>query len=200
MDTLTAIKERRSVKYFDPNYQMTEAEINTLLEHTILSPTSFNIQNWRFVVVKDKEIKEKLKAASWGQSQVSDASIVVLLCGDLNAWAKEPERYWKDTPAEVQNQIVPMIGKFYQDNPQLQRDEAMRSCGMAGQTIMLAAKAMGYDTCPMIGFNLQQVAEIINLPENHVICFMIVVGKALEPARSRAGQLDLNEVMVIDTF
>lgn len=200
MDTLEAVKQRRSVKKFDPNHQMTDAEINTLMEHTILSPTSFNMQNWRFVVVKDQETKEKLKAASWGQAQVADASIVVLLCGDLNAATKEPERYWRNAPTEVQNQIVPMIGKFYQDNEQLQRDEAMRSCGIAGQTVMLVAKAMGYDTCPMIGFNPQQVAEIINLPEDYVISFMVVVGKALEPARQRAGQLDLSEVMVIDHF
>ncbi len=200
MDTLEAIKQRRSVKKFDPNHQMTDAEINTLMEHTILSPTSFNMQNWRFVVVKDQETKDKLKAASWGQAQVADASIVVLLCGDLNAATKEPEKYWRNAPTEVQNQIVPMIGKFYQDNDQLQRDEAMRSCGIAGQTVMLVAKAMGYDTCPMIGFNPQQVAEIINLPEDYVISFMVVVGKALEPARQRAGQLDLSEVMVIDHF
>ncbi len=54
MDTLEAIKQRRSVKKFDPNHQMTEEEINTLLEHTIHSPTSFNMQNWRFLVVKDQ--------------------------------------------------------------------------------------------------------------------------------------------------
>lgn len=200
MHTLESIAQRRSVKKFDPNHQMTEQEIKTLMEHTILSPTSFNMQNWRFVVVKDQEIKEKLKAASWGQAQVADASIVVLLCGDLQAWAKEPERYWCNAPTEVQSQIVPMIGNFYQNNEQLQRDEAMRSCGIAGQTLMLAAKAMGYDTCPMIGFNPQQVAEIIKLPEDYVICFMVVVGKALEPARPRPGQLNLAEVMVIDHF
>ena len=200
MDTLEAIKQRRSVKHYDRNHQISDQEINTLMEYTILSPTSFNMQNWRFVVVKDPEIKEKLKAASWGQAQVGDASIVVLLCGDLKAWGEEPERYWRNAPEKVQQQIVPMIVKFYQDNQQLQRDEAMRSCGMAGQTIMLAAKAMGYDTCPMIGFDPQKVAEIVNLPKDYVISFMVVVGKALEPARERAGQLDLSEVMVIDKF
>ena len=200
MDTLSAIKERRSIKHYDSNYQMTEAEINTLMKHALLSPTSFNMQNWRFLVVKDQETKNKLKAASFNQSQVANASIVVLICGDLKAWAREPERYWRNAPEAVKSQIVPMIGGFYKNNEQLQRDEAMRSAGIAGQTIMLAAKAMGYDTCPMIGFNPQQVAEIVNLPKDYVLGFMVVVGKATESAKERSGQLDMSEVVFFDKF
>lgn len=200
MDTLEAIQQRRSVKYYDPEHKMSPEEIKTLMEHAILSPTSFNIQNWRFVVVEDAEIKQKLKAAAWNQAQVSDASIVVLVCADLMAWGQDAQRYWRNAPEAVQQQLVPMIGKFYDNNPQLQRDEAMRSCGIASQTIMLAAKAMGYDTCPMIGFDPVKTAEIVNLPENHVIGLMITVGKALKPAQPRSGPLDLSEVMVTDRW
>lgn len=200
MDTLEAIQQRRSVKYYDPEHKMSPEEIKTLMEHAILSPTSFNIQNWRFVVVEDAEIKQKLKAAAFNQAQVSDASIVVLVCADLMAWGQDAQRYWRNAPEAVQQQLVPMIGKFYDNNPQLQRDEAMRSCGIASQTIMLAAKAMGYDTCPMIGFDPVKTAEIVNLPENHVIGLMITVGKALKPAQSRSGPLDLSEVMVTDRW
>lgn len=200
MDTLEAIQQRRSVKYYDPEHKMSPEEIKTLMEHAILSPTSFNIQNWRFVVVEDAEIKQKLKAAAFNQAQVSDASIVVLVCADLMAWGQDAQRYWRNAPEAVQQQLVPMIGKFYDNNPQLQRDEAMRSCGIASQTIMLAAKAMGYDTCPMIGFDPVKTAEIVNLPENHVIGLMITVGKALKPAQPRSGPLDLSEVMVTDRW
>ena len=200
MDTLSAIKERRSIKKYDANHQMTEEEIKTLMEYTLLSPTSFNMQNWRFLVVKDQETKDKLKGASFNQSQVSDASIVVLICGDLKSWARDPQRYWRNAPEAVQQQIVPMIGGFYGKNEQLQRDEAMRSAGIAGQTIMLAAKAMGYDTCPMIGFIPDKVAEIVNLPEDYVLGFMVVVGKAAEEAKQRSGQLAMDEVVFYDKF
>ena len=71
----------------------------------LLSPTSFNIQNWRFVVVDDPETKQKLRAAAWDQAQVTDASIVVLLCGDLKSWAREPRRYWVNAPEEVQKMV-----------------------------------------------------------------------------------------------
>ena len=200
MDTLTAIKERRSIKKYDPNHKMTDAEIKDLMECALLSPTSFNMQNWRFVVVKNQETKEKLKKASFNQAQVSDASIVILICGDLKASEKNPQRYWRNTPEKVQEQIVPMISGFYDDKPQLQRDEVMRSSGMAGQNIMLGAKAMGYDTCAMIGFDKDKVAEIVNLPSDYVLSYMIVVGKAIAPANPRSGQLDFSEVVFFDSF
>lgn len=200
MDFSEAVQQRRSVKHYDPSYRMSDVEINQLLEQTILSPTSFNIQNWRFVVVQDSDIKQQLRAAAWDQAQVSEASIVIVLCADLKAWQKDPERYWCNAPEETQQMIVPMIKSFYDGKEQLQRDEAMRSCGIAGQTIMLTAKAMGYDSCPMIGFDPEKVAEIIHLPPDHVISFMIAVGKAVQPARPRGGQLDLSEVVIHNQF
>ncbi|MBD2161810.1 nitroreductase family protein [Limnothrix sp. FACHB-1083] len=200
MDTLTAIQQRRAVKHYDPNHQMSESEIQTLMEHVLLSPTSFNIQNWRFVIVDDPELRQQIRAASWNQAQVTDASLLVLLCGNLNAWQQQPERYWQNAPEAVRQQLVPMIIQFYEGSEALQRDEAMRSCGIAAQTLMLAAKAMGYDTCPMIGFDPQAVADIIQLPADHLIGMMITVGKAVQPARERGGQLPLSEVVIRNRF
>jgi len=200
MDTLTAIQQRRAVKHYDPDHQMSESEIQTLMEHVLLSPTSFNIQNWRFVIVDDPELRQQIRAASWNQAQVTDASLLVLLCGNLNAWQQQPERYWQNAPEAVRQQLVPMIIQFYEGSEALQRDEAMRSCGIAAQTLMLAAKAMGYDTCPMIGFDPQAVAAIIQLPADHLIGMMITVGKAVQPARERGGQLPLSEVVIRNQF
>jgi len=199
MDTLTAIHERRSVKHYDPNHKMSEAEINALLELALLSPTSFNMQNWRFVVVTDQSKKDALCAAAWNQSQVKEASITILLCADLNAH-EDAVRYWVNAPEPVQEMIVPMIPKFYEGKSELQRDEAMRSIGIASQTLMLAAKDMGYDSCPMIGFDTTKVAEIINLPKDHLIGLMLTVGKPLKDANARAGQLPYEEVVFRDEF
>lgn len=200
METIAAIRERRSVKHYDPNHRMTDAEIRELIELAMLSPTSFNIQNWRFVVVTDPSIRKELRAAAWNQAQITDASILIILCADLNAAADRTERYYSNVPEAVRNKLVPMIRGLYAGNDQLARDEAMRSCGIAGQTIMLAAKAMGLDTCAMVGLDMAKVARIINLPEGHCIGFVITVGKALQPARPRSGQLPIDEVMITDAF
>ena len=200
MDTFDAINQRRSVKSFDKNYKMTKDDIDKLLELAILSPTSYNIQNWRFVTVTDQTIKDKLSELSHGQQQVSDASLLIILCADLNSWDKEPERYWANIQAEPRNALVESLKRSYSGKPQQQRDEAMRSCGMAAQTIMLAAKSMGYDTCPMKGFDYDAVGKMINLPSDHVISMMVVVGKKTKDASPRGGQLSLSDVVFENKF
>ena len=200
MNTFEAITERRAVKNFDPNHQMTEDEIEQLFNLVILSPTAFNIQNWRFVLVQNPELRTEIRAASWNQAQVTDASLLVVLCADLKAWEKEPARYWRNVPQAYQDFLLPAIDNYYRGLEQVQRDEAMRSCGMAAQTLMLAAKTMGYDSCPMDGFDFEAVGQLINLPEDHVIAMFVTIGKALSPAHPRGGQLALGEVLIQDKF
>lgn len=200
MDTFDAIKERRSVKHYDANHKFTDDEINQLMSLAVLSPTSFNMQNWRFVLVKDPEIKKQIRAAAWDQAQVTDSSLFIIVCADLKAWKDNPEQYWRNAPKEAQDFLVPAMAPFYEGKDELQRDEAMRSCGIAAQTIMLAAKSMGYDSNPMIGFDPDKVAEIIKLPDNHVISMLIAVGKQTKPAMPRGGQLSLEKIVFTDKF
>ena len=200
MNTFDAIAARRAVKHFDPEHRLTPEEEKRLFEAVLLSPTSFNIQNWRFVVVRDPALREKVRAAAWNQAQVTDASLLVVLCADLKSWAKAPERYWRTAPPEFRDFIVPSIDAYYRGREGVQRDEAMRSCGIAAQTLMLAAKTLGCDSCPMVGFDFDAVAKLIHLPEDHVIALMVAVGKAVEPARPRGGQLALDEVVLTDGF
>jgi nitroreductase len=95
---------------------------------------------------------------------------------------------------------VPAIRQFYQGNPQIQRDEAMRSCGMAAMTLMLAAQEMGYDSCPMDGFDFDAVSALLKLPADHVPVMFVALGKPLQAAFPRGGQLPLDEVMVLNQF
>jgi len=200
MDIKQAIVNRRSIKHFDSEHEMTESEINELMEHAILSPTAFNIQHWRFVQVKDKDKRQQIQDASWGQTQVTESSLLLILCADLNAWEKEPERYWREAPEEVQGFLLPAIENYYTNHHQAQRDECIRSASFAAMNIMLMAKGMGYDSCPMDGFDFDKVARIINLPHDHIITMMITIGKKKIDARPRSGQLALDEVFVTDNF
>ncbi len=200
MDTFEAIYARRSVKHYDPDFVMPDADLNKLLEAAIQAPTSFNIQHWRFVVVRDAELRKQIRALGNDQAQMTDASVLVVMTADVQAWRKDPQRYWRDAPADVAKLLVDWMGPFHEGREWLQRDEAMRSIGMASQTLMLAAKAMGYDSCPMIGFDLEKVAELIKLPADHVIGNMIAIGKGTKPAWPKPGQLLLDEVVVQNKF
>jgi nitroreductase len=200
MNTIEAIRSRRAIKHYDATHTMSPEEERQLLDLALLSPTAFNIQNWRFVLVKDKEIRKQIRAVAWDQAQATDSSLLVVLCANLSAWDQNPARYWRNAPTPVQDFLVPAIAQYYSGKPQVQRDEAMRSCGMAGQTLMLAAKEMGYDSCPMDGFDFEAVGKILRLPEDHVISFMIAIGKKTQDSWPRPGQLDYSEVVLEDGF
>ena len=200
MDTKQAIEKRRSVKHYDASHVMASEEVDEILSLAILSPTAFNIQNWRFVTVTDKELRKQIRQAAWDQSQVTDASLFIILCADMKSWEKQPERYWLNAPKEVQEFILPAIDNYYRDKDQVQRDEAMRSCGIAAQTLMLAATSMGYDSCPMDGFDFDKVAELINLPADHVIAMFVAIGKGTKEAWPRGGQLGLDKVVIKNRF
>ena len=200
MNVSEAVRERRAVKWYYPEHKMPEETFRNLMQHALQAPTAFNIQNWRFVRVTDPEQRKAIRAAAWDQAQVTDASELLVLCFDTRAWEREPQRYWRNSPQEVQDFLLPAIDAYYRDKPQVERDEGMRSCGLVGQTIMLMAQELGYQSCPMDGFDFDAVAKIINLPEDHAIAFMIAIGKGTKDAWPKPGQLGLEEVMVSNRF
>ncbi len=201
MDTLKAIYQRRAVKHFDPDHKITPEEERKLLEATIQSPTSFNIQHWRFVIVREPELRAKIRSEFGNdQAQMTDASLLIIFTADVKAWQKEPERYWQNAPQEVSDLLVGWMKPFHEGREWLQRDEAQRSIGMAMQTLMLAAKGIGYDSCPMIGFDLDRVAELINLPSDHVMGPMVAIGKKVKEPWPKPGQLPLSELVVENKF
>jgi nitroreductase len=195
MDTFDAIYQRRAIKHFDPEHQLTDEEETKILEAAIQTPTSFNIQHWRFVIVRDPALRQRLRTEFGNdQAQMTDASLLIVMTADTMAWAKEPDRYWQNAPQEVCDLLVNWMG------PWLQRDEAQRSIGLAMQTIMLSAKAMGYDSCPMIGFDIDKVAELINLPDDHVMGPMVAIGKKTKESWPKPGQLPLNQLVFENSF
>jgi nitroreductase len=201
MDTFEAIYQRRAVKGFDPEHRLTKDEERKLLEAAIQAPTSFNIQHWRFVVLRDPELRLKIrKELGNDQAQMTDASLLILMTADVQAWRKQPERYWRNAPPEVAKMLVDWMGPFHEGRDWLQRDEAQRSIGLAMQTLMLAAKSMGYDSCPMIGFDIDKVAELINLPDDYVMGPMVAIGKGTKQPWPKPGQLALDELVVENRF
>jgi nitroreductase len=200
VDVRQAIEQRRSIKKFDPDHVMTAAERDELLRLTLLAPTAFNLQHCRLVVVADPDLRAELRRLSWNQSQVTDASLLVAVCADVNAWARQPERCWDHVPDDVRAAILGAVDGFYRDRPQAQRDEALRSCGLAAATLMLAAKGLGYDTCPMDGFDFDAVGRALNLPDDHLLSMFVAVGKPLQPAHPRGGRLPLDEVIIENRF
>lgn len=200
-DILAAIKNRRSFKNFDPNHTLSQEDLTAILDTTRYAPTAFNIQNYRFLVVRDDEQREKLAQAAWNQPQIKSCSALVVMCADLKAWEKEPRRYWANAPEDVQELYAEkMIPNYYTGKEQVQRDEGFRSASMAAYALMMTAQAYGLDSCPMDGFDFDQVKQIINLPEDHELIMFVAIGKAVNEPKPRSGMLPLEEIVRFERF
>jgi nitroreductase len=200
MTVTEAIDSRRSVKHYDPDHVMPEEDLKELIRLTKLAPSSFNMQNYRLVVVRDPALRQQIRAVAWDQAQVTDASVLFIMCADLTAHEADPKLYWGHAPQAVQDILGPALKPFYDGKPQLTRDEGIRSTALAGMTLMLAAKGMGYASCPMVGFDADAVAKLIRLPESHVLSFMIAVGKETTPAWDRGPRLPDDTVVIENHF
>ena len=195
-----AIQTRRAVKVYDSSFKLSQEEKDELLRTALLAPSAFNLQHVRMVEVADPALRAQIREVGWNQAQMTDASMLVVFCAQVDSWEKNVRRVWEGTPSEVQELMAGAIDNYYRDKPQVQRDETMRSCGLMAQTLMLAARGKGLDSCPMDGFDLEAVGKLINLPDNHVIALMVAVGKRAAEPKPRVGKLPFEEVVIRDRF
>jgi len=199
MEFSKLIQERRSVKSYQPDKEISDAELKELFEAVKLSPSSFNLQHWTFIAVKGRELKKKLREAAWGQPQVEESAVAFLVCGKLDAY-KDAARIYEETPQEIQDRVVPMITNFYEGNGQLQRDEAIRSASLAAMTLMYAARDKGYSTGPMIGFDPEAVAKLLKLTPNTIPVMILALGHQKDAPRPRAYRRPVEEIVKLNTL
>jgi len=193
------VRARHSVKTYAPGVNISDETLRTIFEDVVLSPSSFNLQHWRFVVVRDQAMKLRLKDAANGQNQVADASAVVVICGKLDAY-DDAEAIHAAAAPEFREGLVSKIRGFYRGNPRLQRDEAIRSGSLAAMSLMYAAKHHGYDTGPMIGFSPDEAAALLDIPDNLLPVMMVVMGKCHGPQPERRGRLPVSDVVRLESM
>ncbi len=195
-----AIQSRRAIKAYDPDFQLSREEKDELLRLALHAPSAFNLQHVRLVEVSDPALRAQIREVGWNQAQMTEASMLVVVCAKLDSWEADARRVWEGAPEQVQDYMAGAIDNYYRGKPQVQRDETMRSCGLLAQTLMLAARGKGLDSCPMDGFDFDAVARLINLPANHVIGLMVAVGKRTVEPKPRVGKLPFDELVLRDRF
>lgn len=200
MNVTQAIEARHAVKKYDTDFKISDSEIKEFMELVLKAPSSYNLQHWRFVDVQNEDLREQIKQAAYGQAQVSEASRLFVLCGDVKAWEKQPEQYWQHVPEDVRENIVKGLRNFYEGREWIQRDEVLRSAGLISMTLMLAATEKGWATGPMIGFDQDKVAQIINLPKDHIIAMLIVMGKPKDGTSKSGSHIAYDKAVVKNKF
>ena len=199
MEFIEITQSRHSVRTYEPGVEISEAELKAIFAQVLLSPSSFNMQHWKFFVVRDPARKTALRAFSFGQAQVEQCAAAVVVCGRLNAYEDASEIY-RDDPVEMRDKYVPMIRAIYADQPMLQREEAVRSGALAAMSLMYAAKDAGWDSGPMIGFEADKVGAWLHLDEYTVPVMMVVIGKAAGGRQPpRAYRRPMTEVVWLES-
>ncbi len=202
-EVFKVIEERHAVKDFQKGHKLKKEELEQLLRSTTLAPSAWNLQHWKFLVIEDDAYKEKLQPVAYGQKQIVESSAVVAVLGDLEANLNIEPVFGPLVekgllPKETKDVLASQIESVYQ-NKQVARDEAIRNASLAAMQLMLAAKAMGYDSCPMGGFDAAQFVQEFKVPERYVPVMLIAVGLAANPARP-AARLSVEQVTVKNTF
>lgn len=195
---LGQLRWRYAVKKFDPARTLATGDWQTLEDSLVLSPSSFGIQPWKFWVVTDPEVKARLPAASWGQSQPADASHTVVFAvrkelgeADLDRYLKRIEEV-RGTPFDKQAGFKNvMLGYMRSLTPEQVKEWSIRQVYIALGNLMTAAAVLGIDTCPMEGIDRAKYDEILGIPAAgyETVCACPVGYRAAEDKYSRVPKV-----------
>jgi nitroreductase len=176
-----AIMERRATPSFDGT-PVPDADLKRILEAGLHAPSGYNMQPWRFVVVRSLEQRRRLRAAAFNQAKVEEAPVVIVACGDEDGWRngdlEEMLRMgcaggMSENFAEQARQSVP---NYFSDHPNLEA-WLYKQVTLAFTTMMWMAEVMGYDTAPMEGFEEEKVREVLKLPLSYHVVALLGVGR-----------------------
>lgn len=199
--TLTLIESRISANYFDSSHALSEAEIENLVRFATRAPTAYNLQNWRFIAVRSSEAKARLHPHAWHQAKIKEAAVTFIICGVAPDVATLSERLRPSVeagfmPSDMPAQWALAANPQYTD-PLLARDEAVRSATFGASTLIFAAEALGFVSCPMVGFDPAAVTQAFGLRSNEVPVVLVAVGHAAPGNWPQKPRRPLNEVIEI---
>jgi nitroreductase len=178
---IDCILSRSAAKYYDPSASLSDDQIRELVRIGTTAPTSFHLQNWRFIAVRTPEAKARLKPIAWNQPPITDAAVTFIICGQLADSSVIPERLAPLVEAGIMPAAmvpeweIPARG-LYANYPQRQRDEAVRSGAIGATAMIYAARSLGLGSTPMIGFDAEAVHREFGLAADEVPVMLLSVG------------------------
>lgn len=199
-EIVAAIENRVSTNLFDRRKSLDGEEIQELIRLATRAPTAYNLQNWRFIAVSTPEAKTRLLAAAHGQAKVADAAVTYIICGRFPSHEALGERLNPAVeagimPAAVAQSWADAVKQTYAGDPQMQRDEAIRTATLAGAFLMFAAAAHGLATGPMVGFDPAVVAREFDLAADEIPVMLMAVGHSAEGNWPQKPRLPVSRVL-----
>lgn len=201
-----AIARRRATRHFDSDRPLPDDLLKQILHLATLAPSGYNLQPWRFLVVRTRSNREKLRAASYGQPKIGEAPVVVIVLG-----YHSPHKTHLEAMVQTQidiGAITPEIGKGMTVMAARSVDNApnievwtTRSTMLAAATLMIAAESLGVDSAPMEGFEPEKVRAAFGIPDDHSVCCLVALGFARPGTEKKfPGRFGLEDVCYLEHF
>ncbi|MFK2825901.1 nitroreductase family protein [Bacillus sp. B190/17] len=187
-DFFDIVQSRRSTKVYDPAVQISEDKLKELLTIAGKAPSAWNLQQWHFLVFNNEDTQKRLLPLAYNQQQIVDASAVVCVLADLEGYKNidpvlDPAVEAKEITPELKEILAGQINGAYK-RAEYPRDAAILNSSLAAMQFMLAAKADGWDTCPIGGFNGKALMEEFDVSDRYLPTMLITIGKALKEPRA----------------
>jgi nitroreductase len=199
------IRDRRATPSFDGT-PVPAHDLRQIIDAGLLAPSGYNMQPWRFIVVQAPEQKRRLRAASYNQPKVEEASAMIVACGDMDGWRKDldkmiemgleggmPESY----AAQARSSVPSYLSNFTADQMKLWLTKQVM---IAFTTMMLMAESLGYDTAPMEGFEQDKVNEALRLPLSYWVVALLAIGHLKGPDKFDGGRFELSHTVFAEEY
>ena len=199
-----AITERRASPSFDGS-PISDADLKGILQAGLQAPSGYNLQPWRFVVVRSAEQKKKLRAASYNQAKVEEASAMIVACGDADGWRSgdldEMLRLGRQggMPENYAEQAKVTIPNYLSNHPNMSL-WLNRQVMLAFTHMLLMAEVLGYDTAPMEGFEEEKVREVLKLPLSYSVVALLGIGHLNGPDKFYGERFNMGRTVFAEEY
>ncbi|HEV2276179.1 MAG TPA: nitroreductase family protein [Acidobacteriaceae bacterium] len=199
-----AIAERRATPSFDGS-PIPDSDLQKILLAGLQAPSGYNLQPWRFIVVRSPEQKKRLRAASYNQAKVEEASAMIVACGDADGWRKgdmeEMLRLGREggMPENYAEQAKGAIPRYFEHHPNI-AVWLNRQVMLALTHMLLMAEVLGYDTAPMEGFEAEKVSEVLKLPLSYSVVAFLAIGHLKGPDNFNGGRFSMARTVFAEEY
>jgi nitroreductase len=199
-----AIHDRRATPSFD-SAPIPDEDLKNIIDAGLQAPSGYNMQPWRFIVVRTPEQKKRLRAASYNQAKVEEASVMIVACGDADGFRsgdlEEMLRLGREggMSESYAAQAKETIPNFLSNHPNI----AMwlnRHVMIAFTHMMLMAETLGYDTAPMEGFEQEKVREVLKLPLSYHVVALLGIGHLQGLDKHNGGRFDKSRTVFAEEY
>jgi nitroreductase len=197
------VLQRRATRHFADG-EVSDAHLDAILACAAQAPSGYNLQPWRFVVVREPQNRERLRKAALDQEKITEAPVVIIVLGMKEAWRERIDEVLEDGArrgaGKPEDVAETKKGALEFLDGQAMPVWVTRHAMIAATYLMLAAEAYGLATAPMEGFDPAAVKRAFDVPDEAEVVALLAIGRAREPLKTYPGRFAVEELVHRERF